>query len=236
MKKALVLIILSLLGISSLFAQSTFFEKGQSGFGIYGGIQESYWEDGYFGSIGFSYKGIIELGITYRDFKYDKDNWESPIDKNPTESAVAFELDYWFLRTRTGADRGIDVGLWTEYEMENYKDYPYYNDSDTTKLKSSNGFSFGPEFSINFDINDKWFLQPFLWIGYASGNVKYEDESIVPDEDKKYKGGCGSIGVALARKFANGNSIVFIFEQESDAIDRTNDTAYKFSVGYNFGF
>jgi len=233
MTKTLVLmIILMLLGMSSIFAQSTFFEKGESGFGIYGGVQESFWEDGYFASIGYSYKGVVDIGVAYGNYKYDKDNFPEylAVYKDPTEVAIIVGLDYWFLRTNTGKDRGIDVGLWTEYEMEDYK---FYSEDTLETDATSSGFAFGPVFSINFDINDKWFIQPYFSIGYCFGNTEYKDSD---KSDEDYKGGCSSIGVALARKFKCGNSIVFIFEIDSDSIEKTNDTAYEFSVGYNFGF
>ena len=132
---------------------------------------------------------------------------------NPRPSAV---------RTRTGTDRGIDVGLWTLYEMEEYKE-------DGIKRYTGSGFAGGIELAINFDINENWFLQPYFVLGYFFDTIKEESTS----ETENYRGGCSSIGAALGYKLDNGNSIVFCFEQDSDSIEWVNDTAYEITVGYN---
>ena len=220
MKKAFVW-----LGLSSLtflflantaLAQSSFLEKGKSGFGISATVQESFWEDGYFIEAGYSFNGVFDVAVAYGDFTYDKIGW----DFKETELGVG--LEYWVLRTRTGTDRGIDVGLWTSYSVEEYKE-------DGTRRYTGNDLALGIEMAINFTVNDSWFLQPYFVLGYSFDTIKEESTG----ETESYRGGVSSIGAALGYKLDNGNSIVFSFEQDSDSIETLNDTAYEITVGYN---
>ena len=220
MKKVFIwLVLLSLAFLflaSTALAQSSFLEKGKSGFGISATVQESFWEDGYLIEAGYSFNGVFDVCVAYGDFTYDKIGW----DFKETELGVG--LEYWVLRTRTGTDRGIDVGLWTSYTMEEYKE-------DGIKRYTGNDLAVGIELAINFAVNDSWFLQPYFVLGYSFDTIKEESTG----ETESYRGGCSSIGAALGYKLDNGNSIVFCFEQDSDSIEWINDTAYEITVGYN---
>ena len=221
MKKYLLLALILIVGMGSAFAQSRFLEVGQSGIGATAIVQESYWEDGFMGVIGYSFKGIFDIDVGIGSFKYD--HLRDDVDLK--EIAWDVSLTWWPMRTRTGGDRGIDIGVWGSYEHEEHK-------SDSGKCRTGNCLAGGAISAINFDINDTWFLQPYYAVGYAYDETKDE----ITDDKEDYKGAMSSFGVSLVRRLANGSSFVITLETDSDAMEKTNDTAYELAIGYNFAF
>ena len=129
------------------------------------------------------------------------------------------------MRTRTGGDRGIDIGVWGSYEHEEYK-------IDDEKCRTGDCLEGGPIFAINFKINDEWFLQPYYSVGYAYDMTKDE----ITGDKKNYKGASSSFGTSLVKILTNGSSFVITLETDSDAMEKTNDTAYELAIGYYFAF
>ena len=231
MKKVILFsVFISLCVVSSLSAQSTFLEKGQSGFGLSATVQESYWEDGFFGSLGYSFKGNFDINITYGLFNYEKYTLGQSSNSNPPlkdvkENVIGIDLGYWVIRTETSNDRGIDVGIWGAYEKEEYE-------YDGDKILSADGFSGGVEFTVNFLINQKYSLQPYFILGYDYEELKSENT----DDISYFRGGCSSLGTALVYKINDDQSLVIKFELDNDTISKTYENAYEMSVGYYFGF
>ncbi len=219
MKKVMV-IVLFFCCVSMLQAQSTFLEVGQSGIGATVFAQESYWEDGFMGTLGYSFKGTLNVNIWGGMYKYDHLKVQGDeIDQK--ETALGGNLTWWFKRTRTGSDRGIDIGIFGGYEHEIYK-------VDDEKSATANGFDVGAIFAINFDINENCFLQPFYSLGYSVSTIKQESSG----DKETYKGAISSYGVSLVRKLSCGNVIHFTFETDTDALQKTNEVAYEFGIGY----
>ena len=70
-KKYLSLTLILTVVIGTAFAQSTFTDVGQSSIGATVIVQESYWEDGFTGKIGYSFKGKFDIDVEIGSFKYD---------------------------------------------------------------------------------------------------------------------------------------------------------------------
>ena len=223
MNKLLIIAILVCL-VSALNAQSTYLEVGKSGIGAGLAIQESYWEDGFMGTLGYSFKGKVDVNIWGGMYTYDhlKVNGN---DIDQKETALGVTATWWPLRTKTGKDRGIDIGMFGGYEYEEYT-------IDNEKSATSDGLEIGTVFAINFEVNEKCFIQPFYSLGYSYCKMKEESN----DDIETYKGAISSYGVAIIRKLCNGNRIVLTFETDTDALQKTNDVAYEFGIGYVIGF
>jgi len=223
MKKLLILTLL-LCFTFTLNAQSRYLEVGKSGIGIGLCVQESYWEDGFTGTIGYSFNGIFDVNIWGGIYTYDhlKVNGD---DIDQKETALGGMVTWWLLRTKTGQDRGVDIGLFGGYEYEEYK-------IDDEKSATSDGLETGAIFAINFDVNEKCYLQPFYSLGYSYSKMKKESS----DDIDTHKGATSRYGVSLIRKLCNGSRIVVTFETDTDAIQKTNDAAYEFCISYMIGF
>ncbi len=71
--KKIILTFLILGCISTLtFAQSSFLEKGQNGFGISGGFSTNENISGFSGEVGYSFSGIFDLGASISRFGFDQ--------------------------------------------------------------------------------------------------------------------------------------------------------------------
>ncbi|MDG1900756.1 MAG: hypothetical protein P8I80_00860 [Bacteroidales bacterium] len=244
MKK--ITILLLVMGLAIMSQAQIMFDKGVSGFSINAGIQESYWEDGFYGGLQYTFKGALDISAEYGNFTYDRDKLEAALGNGakftdvPKESVLAFSAQYWVLRTDPGSDRGINVGVWAGYEMENYTDTEWSQTplvpgtENVTTDKTGSAFAFGTSFSIDFDVKDGWRLQPYSWIGRVFATEKGTYDGV--DETENYQGTGAGIGVILQKMLNNGSSVWFGAEWDMDNLENANDTSYEVTVGFNLGF
>ncbi len=232
MKKT-IFIFLLLVGSITASAQA-FFEKGQSGFSIMAGMQESYFEDGVCGSLEYSFKGQFDVGIGYGSFKYNKSHLEDimgfTLNTSPKETVILGYAEYWLLRSNPGKDRMINFGLWGEYESEKYSDSKSDYNNDEYEDISGKAFALGFEFTIDFVVKSGWKMQPYFWMGNVWAT---EDYTINNNQEKESFYGTGAgLGVMLQKVFPKGNSILLVMEMDMDNLESSNDTAFEMSIGF----
>ncbi|MCP4910308.1 MAG: hypothetical protein GY907_06340 [Bacteroidetes bacterium] len=245
MKK--ITLLLLVMGLAIISQAQTMFDKGVSGFSINAGIQESYWEDGFYAGLEYTYKGALDLSFEYGNFTYDRDKLEGHVNKYgatfpkvPKESVLAFGAEYWVLRTDPGSDRGVNVGIWAEYEMENYTDSKLLIPGDpgtedmVEEWISGSAFAFGIDFSIDFAVKDGWRLQPYTWLGRVFATEK--DKVNGADETDNFQGTGAGLGVILQKMLNNGSSVWLGTEWDMDNLENANDTSFEVTLGFNLGF
>ncbi|MBS3740682.1 MAG: hypothetical protein KGY75_09390 [Candidatus Cloacimonetes bacterium] len=222
--KKIILIIGLICCATFLQAQSTFLDIGQSGIRATAFAQESYWEDGFMGSLGYSFNGTFDISAWAGSYKYDHMQAGGD-DIDQTETAYGANITWWFKRCSPGYERLINIGIRTGYEYEEYK-------VDDKKSATSNGFEGCAVFAINFDICNMCAMQPFYSLGYSMTTM--EEEASGDKED--YNGAISSYGVNLVRNIGDNTKLHFTFETDNDALHKTNDVAYEFGAGVVYGF
>ena len=235
MKK--ITLILMAMSLSALVSAQTIFDKGVSGISVFVGSQESYWEDGFYGGLQYTYKGAFDLFGFYGSYKYNKSHLEDigmTLSTSPKEGAFVLGAEYWVLRTDPGTDRGVNVGIWGEYESESYTDSEYGYDGSLFEDVSGSAYGVGIDFSVDFAIKKGWRLQPYTWIGNVWAAEKYKENGI--DYTDNVSGTSAGLGVVLQKMLNNGSSVWLSTEWDMDDLDMANDTAFEMTLGYNFGF
>lgn len=236
MKKIYLLIIISLGLLLRVDAQALF-EKGQSGLSISASAQDSYLEHGYFGSIVYSYKGAFDLYGTYGRFVYNIDNLRymgMTIDQSPKETVIIVGARYWLLRSDPSEDRNINFGVWADYESESYSDQIFTSNGRIIETTSGSAFAMGFNFSINFHAQNRWNMQPYLWMGNVWATQKYTENG--NEQSKKQSGAAAALGVMIQKQFKNGSSIWLTNSLDVDCLSRTADLGFISTLGYNFSF
>ncbi|MBT4145450.1 MAG: hypothetical protein HOE45_00930 [Gammaproteobacteria bacterium] len=232
-------ITLVMLGLSLMIVSQaqTMFDKGVSGLSVFVGSQESYWEDGFYGGLQYTYKGAFDLYGFYGNYQYNKSHLEDmgvTLDTSPKEGVFILGAEYWVLRTDPGNDRGVNVGIWTEYEMESYTDSEYTYKESLYEDVSGSAFAIGLDFSVDFTIKKGWRLQPYTWIGKVWAAEEYKQNGT--DYKDNVSGTCAGLGVVLQKMLKNGSSVWLSTEWDMDDLDYANDTAFEMTLGYNLGF
>lgn len=223
-----------ILGTISLSAQ-TYFEKGTSGLAVLGGMQESFYEDGYFGGLEYSYKGSWDIGVGYGNLTYNRSHLESlgiGLDGTPQQNDLFAYTEYWVLRSDPGQAIMANFGIWAQYNASSYKNgkQTYYD--EVYDPVSGSAMSVGLDFSIDIQVKDGWKMQPYLWMGnfwawedYTLDNIDMQDE---------YYGTAAGFGVLLQKMLSNNRSIFLGAEIGLDDLDMINSNSFVLTLGYTF--
>ncbi len=223
-----------ILGSFTLSAQ-TYFEKGTSGFAVTGGMQEGFYEDGYFGGLEYSYKGMIDVGVGYGNLTYNRDHLEDlgiTLDGTPQEKDLFAYVEYWPLRSDPGQALMANFGIWAQYGTQSYKNGRQVFDNIVYDPLSGKEVSLGLDFSLDVKVIDSWKMQPYFWMGNFWAWENYEIDAIEMEED--YYGTAAGLGVLLQRMLANSHSIFLGAELGVDDLDMVNSNSFVLSIGYTF--
>ncbi len=201
--KIIILPFLILGCITSLtFAQSSYLEKGQNGFGINGGFSTNDDVSGFAGVVGYSFSGVFDLGVSLSRFGFDQQLLGEELNatvispyasyiviKQDESTPVSFSLDGSYERQIYTSDVSSDV-------LSN-------NDIDMT----GNYFTIGAELFTDFEASDAMKIQPRIGVNYVTGEIKLEDSS-GSSETENNNTTVFNLGLSLIFETSPSNSFV----------------------------
>ncbi|MDZ7693611.1 MAG: hypothetical protein U5K69_21245 [Balneolaceae bacterium] len=155
--------------ISTLtFAQSSFLEKGQNGFGISGGFSTNENISGFSGGVGYSFSGIFDLGASISRFGFDQQLLGEDLNATVISPFISF------LPIKQDEATPVSFALNGSYQKQFYSnDALSNNDIDM----SGNFFTIGASLFTDIDASDAMKIQPRVGVNYITGETKIEDST-----------------------------------------------------------
>ena len=208
---------------------SRYIDKGQSGLSVQLGADKTYGESGLSAQIGATYKGAIDVEFSYTKTGYESNRLEL-LEGDATSSLYEFRVNWWLFREQIHPSIDVNLSLWGEYAHAGFQNYLAADPIPYDYLNYNEG-QFGFEMSVNFQLSEKWWLQPNMFAYYALGREEWTENALTVLNN--YKGVGSALGVGAVRRIAK-NSLYFQFNQYFDSYQDT-DGKYKISMGYIFG-
>lgn len=216
--KKIILALVIFGAVSTLsFAQSSYLEKGQNGFEISGEYSANENGSGFNGKIGYSFSGVLDLGLTLNRFGFDQpflgEDYHvtviSPVVsyipvKQDDSIPVSFAVNGAYQRLIYSGD-GLDknnVDMWGDY------------------------FIIGASLFSYFEVSDIMKIQPRAGVLYMTGEIKAEDSSNAAVFSNNST--ALNLGVSFIFEASTSNSFVV---NPSIGI-REEDTTYRLSLRF----
>jgi hypothetical protein len=122
MRSLLFAVLMSLVLLSSAFAQSTFFDKGEYGYGVMGGILTSEGADGWQASLSGTSLGVLDFNVGFA--------------RAEESNIFSFGIAYYLYRPRQSANpiaislgASVQLGEVAVYSWSSYDDYGSFSTS-----------------------------------------------------------------------------------------------------------
>ncbi len=197
--KKIILTFLILGCITSLtFAQSSYLEKGQNGFGIDGGFSTNDDVSGFSGGFGYSFSGVFDLGISLSRLGFD----QQLLGEDLNATVISPYASYIVIKQ----DQSIPVSfsLGGSYQRQMYSnDVLSNNDIDMT----GNYFTIGASLFTDVEASDAMKIQPRIGVNYSTGETKIEDSSGNSESEDDNTTGF-NLGLSLIFETSPNNSFV----------------------------
>jgi hypothetical protein len=174
MKKNMILLLLcSAIGFTA-YSQSSFLDKGQNGFGINGGFSSNEDLTGFFGSVGYSFSGIFDLGLSVGRFGFK----EQLLGEDFKATEISPNASFFVIKQ----DEKIPVSFSLNASYHSIK---YSNKllSDYGIGVTGNAFSLGASLYSKFEASDAMRVQPSIGFAYITGSVKTENQNGLSDTE-----------------------------------------------------
>lgn len=222
MKKLLVIVCFGL--AMSLNAQvSSYLNKGESGAGVMAGYEMGNGYDGVYGIFSYSFNGNLDLSVCLSESYYNKDEVDL-LNLDAKDFYYSGQLTWWVIREKPTSAIDVNFAFNVALEGANYKDYTYLAGSYNSFMGGWVGFNA----NVNFNLPNKWALQPMLITYYGFGYDNFTESGST--FDKFYHGALSLLGVSLSKRLDSGNSLVVSFLQGTS--NYNNNNFYDVSVGY----
>ena len=226
MKKLLVIICFGF--AMSLNAQvSSYLNKGESGAGVIANYESGYGFDGVFGVFSYSHKGILDLSVCLSQSYFNE--WEEgTTNPDATDFYYSGEVSWWVIREKPTQGIEVNFALNLGLEAANYKDYTFIGGSYDGYYGGWIGFNA----NVNFNLPNKWTLQPNLIHYYGFGYDRNSElvGGVATNTKDFYRGTGSMLGVSLQKKLNSGNSLIFSFMQGLSNYNNFN--IFDVGVGY----
>jgi len=228
MKKLIVFALIAGLSLPALAQVSPYLEKGKSGLGIKVAGEQSYTLKGCTGSIGGSYKGVVDIEAFYYADQFDSEALGLISDK-PTSSGFQATATWWVIRKQPVTNIGVDFGLVAGYQnfaFSNFRSLAF-----PANTIDYNGYSegmIGFDSKININLTKNWYLMPGFSAMY---NIGTDTQTINGVEDPETSTGLiSNLSVSLYKRLTRGDALCFSLNQVSDTYN--SGTVYQLGVGY----
>jgi hypothetical protein len=229
MKKLLVIVCLGFVFTLSMNAQvSSYLNKGESGAGVVVNYQGSYDFDGLYGIFSYSHKGILDFSVCLSE-SYFNEYDEHLMNYDAKDFYYSGEINWWIIREKPTANIDVNFALNVGVESANYKDYTYIGGS----YEGFFGGYVGLNANVNFNLPNKWALQPFLINYYGFGNdhsTELVSGGSSLDVKEFYHGISSRYGFSLLKKMDSGNSLIFSIT--NGLSDYNDHNSFDVGIGY----
>jgi len=197
MKKITLSFILCFVIIISAKAQSLFLEKGQNGFEISGGFSTNDDISGFSGGVGYSFSGVLDIGIYVGRFTFDQQFLEEDLNAT-TISPLA---SYFIVKQ----DERIPVSfaLNGSYQRGIYSNKAL-RDNNIDMIAHS--FSIGASLYSMFVASEAMKIQPSIGFNYITGKLKFEDST--ESDTESFNTTVFSLGLSLIFQTSPTNTFV----------------------------
>lgn len=149
-------------------AQSVFLEKGQSGFGISGGLTTNEDVSGFSGSVGYSFFGVFDLGINIGRYSFDELFLGDDLNATtitPFASILVIKQDEKI---------PVSFALNGSYQRQIFSNSVL---SDNNIDMTGNFFTVGASLFSMFNVSEAMKIQPGIGFDYITGELKLEDST-----------------------------------------------------------
>ena len=219
MKKLLILFFTVSIIPSVVFSQGEYLEKGQNGFGISGAFLTNQDENAFGASVGYSFKGIFDIGFGYtREISDD----EPKIYANNISPSISIHL----LKQNETFPIALSIGA--SYVKGYYSSdfFDYYG----FKLSSS-GYILAGKIFRKIQLGSSFSIMPLVGISYYSLTLKAEIPS-QPDRTEDDSATIFNLGLPLI--FDLNKKTMFVI---SPGLSINNDKDYNtFVISLSFIF
>jgi len=228
MKKFILL--LATMGLSlPVFSQvAPFLEKGKSGLGISAAAEQGYTLKGCLGTIGGSYKGLVDVEVAYYSDQYDQEA-NGLLNDQASSSGFVANATWWLARKQPTQNIEVNLGLVAGFQRFSFSDYTMRRTDN--EVFDADGYSegiFGVDTRIHFQLSKSWFLMPGYCVTY---NIGQETNTLNGVETTDSSTGLSSkASVSLFKRFNKGNVLSLTVSQGWDTYNTGN--YYQLSVGY----
>lgn len=231
MKKILVVVFV-LITLSVNAQISTYLEKGTSGIAPFLGYEIGNSSTGFCAGLNYSYKGTIEAYGAI--FVPQLGDIEGLAEGSDNASALCYMIDanWWFLRQSIVPGIEINVALNAGFQYEVYNGLVFPD----MEVKDFIVGYVGPNFSVTFNLPNKWIVQPTYMCSYGIGRETEIISSVAGTSEEKtpYNGIVSNFGASLGKKMNNGNSLVFTIIEGLG--NQSEYSFYDMSITYVFAF
>jgi hypothetical protein len=196
--KKLILTFLIFGSISTItFAQSSYSEKGQNGFGISGGFSTNEYISGFSGGVGYSFSGVFDVGISLSRFGFDQQLLGEDLNATVISPFVSF------LPIKQDDSTPVSFGINGSYQKQLYSnDVLSDNDIDMT----GDYFTIGASLFTDIEASDAMKIQPIAGVNYITGETKIEDST--GSETESDNSTVFNLGLSLIFETSPSNSFV----------------------------
>lgn len=179
------------------FAQSSYLEKGQNGFGISGGFSTNENLSGFSGEVGYSFSGIFDLGVSLSRFGFDQQLLGTDL------SATVISPFVSFLPIKQDDSTPVSFGITGSYQKQLFSnDLLSDNDIDMT----GDYYSIGASLFTNIEVSNTMKIQPKAGVNYITGKTKIEDS--IGSETESDNSTVFNLGLSLIFETSPSNSFV----------------------------
>ena len=194
-------IILSLLIFGAFstvsFAQSSYLEKEQNGFGIGGGFSTNDDISGFSGEVGYSFSGVLDFGLSVSRLGFD----EQLLGEDLNATVISPFVSYIPIKQDESIPVSFSLGGFYQKQL-------YTNDvlDDNNIDVTGDYFTIGAALFTDVEASDAMKVQPKVGVNYITGETKVEDSSgSVSESDNST---VFNLGVSLIFETSPSNSFV----------------------------
>ena len=163
--RACCFVLFYIIPVVSLYPQGSILERGQSGFAIGGGYSSNDEISGVGGGIGYSFNGLLDIGLSYDKFDFKEKLAGYDLTGTSFSPYIAYQV------IKPDQPNKLAFSISASYETNSF-------DSEALDILNwemeANALSFGGDLYLKMPINESTFIQPAAGITYisAKGTVK----------------------------------------------------------------
>ncbi len=229
MKKLLVLVLMTGLSISAFSQISPYLDFGKGGLMIGAGGEQTQGLKGFFGEIGGSIKGTVDILATVNADRY---NMEEAGLLTDDASSLAFDVTatWWLFRKQPMPLLDINIGVAAGMFYADYSNFKYMdgNQPDIHDYQGDIGGFVGFDSRLKFSLGNNWSFMP----GYGAYYFLVRDELIIANQTyTPFTNGIQSIlGVSLSKRFEKGHTLFIAANQWFSSFE--DPSYFDLSVGF----